>query len=273
MTALASAAVRLTLRSLAVFPLRPGTKIPLAGSHGHHDGSADPDVARARWKRYPDANIGIATGPASKLWVLDIDAGHGGTEALRLIEAEHGRLPVTVEVATAHGGRHFYWKWTGAAIRNSTSRVGPGIDVRGENGSVVAPPSVLADGGRYTWVANGARGFAEPPKWLIALAVPPPPAPRPEPKPLNGDLSKYVAAAVAAELRDLAEALPGRRNAQLNVAAFALGRFIAAGMLPEDWTTETLEARGLALGLSAPEVRATVQSGLRAGMANPRGLS
>ena len=176
MTALASAAFRLALRGLAVFPLAPGTKIPLSGSHGFHDATTDCDVARARWAKTPSANIGVATGARSGFWVLDIDPEHGGDQALADLEAKHGTLPATIAASTPSGGRHMYWRWNaeGLEIRNSAGRIGPGLDVRGEGGSIVAPPSVLSNGRGYRWVSNGTRAFTAAPLWLIAAALPPP---------------------------------------------------------------------------------------------------
>ncbi len=85
--ALSSASFRLALRGLAVFPLAPGAKVPPAGSHGHLEASSDPDGTRARWAKTPNANIGIATGRKSNLWVLDCDPRHGGDKNLAGLEA------------------------------------------------------------------------------------------------------------------------------------------------------------------------------------------
>ena len=266
MTGLASAAFRLALRGLAVFPLTPGQKVPLLGSHGCHDGSTDSDIARARWKRSPNSNIGVKTGAASGVWVLDIDLGPGGDASLARLEAEHGPLPATVEVLTPSGGRHYWWRWpaSGPEIRNSAGRIGPGLDVRGEGGSVVAPPSALSDGGRYRWVKNGTHAIAEAPAWLVTLALPPPPPPRPEPKPPPDDIARYAASAAAAELAELETATEGARNDALNRASFALAQFVKAGALPEDWTRGQLEARAVGVGLPAVEAGATISSAMRA---------
>ena len=268
---LASAALRFTLRGLAVFPLAPGTKVPPAGTNGLLDASTDADLARARWARNPNANIGAATGTASGIWVLDIDPPEG-PKSLAALEVEHGPLPITVEAATPRSGSHFYWRWPedGPEIRNSVGRIGLGIDVRGDGGSIVMPPSILADGRGYQWVRNGAGTFGDAPEWLVQAALPPPPPPRREPKPLTGDVSKYVAAAVAAELRDLGNAVSGTRNESLNRAAFALAGFVLAGALPEDWARAELERRALAIGLPTIEVRKTIESAFAA--AQPRSL-
>ncbi len=276
MTSLASAAFRYALRGLAVFPLAVGAKVPPAGSHGLLDGTTDLDVTRARWEKIPYANIGAATGRKSGIWVLDIDIGAAhGDKSLAELETEHGPLHLTIEASTPRGGRHLYWRWSaeGPEIRNSASRIGPGLDVRGEGGSIVLPPSVLSSGRGYRWVKNGVCTFADAPSWLVALALPPPPPPRPEPKPLTGDVDCYIAAAITAELRCLAAAGEGQRNEQLNRSAYAVAQFVAAGTVPEDWARGELEGTAVQIGLPVIEARRTIGSAFAAGLQHPRDLS
>ncbi len=272
MAHLKSSAVRYALRALHVFPLSPGTKIPLRGTHGLRDASRDPDKVRAWWVKWPSANIAAATGRCSGIWVLDVDAHHDGDKSLAKIEDDHGPLPLTVEASTPRGGRHLYWQWpaSGPESRNSASRVGPGLDVLAEGGSVTLPPSTLSNGGRYRWAKNGASSFTDAPAWLVALALPPPASARPEPQPLNGDVDRYVASAAASELTELETATEGTRNDALNHASFNLAQFVKAGALPEDWTREQLEARAIQIGLPALEARRTIDSAFRA--AQPRSL-
>ncbi len=106
--ALAAAAFRYALRRVPVFPLAPGSKRPIQGSHGLRDATDDSDVSRVRWQRTPRANIAAATGSRSGFWVLDVDMPDG-PESLAALEVEHGPLPVTIEASTPRGGRHLYW--------------------------------------------------------------------------------------------------------------------------------------------------------------------
>ena len=268
---LASASFRYVLRRVAIFPLAPGSKCPIKGSHGLRDATDDPDVTRVRWQRTPQANIGAATGSRSEFWVLDVDVPDG-PESLAALEAEHDPLPVTIEANTPRGGRHLYWRWPGDGpeIRNSAGRIGVGLDVRGEGGSIVLPPSVLADGRGYRWVKNGAGTFADAPDWLVKIVLPLPPRPRPEPKPPPADIENYVASAAASELRELSAAQAGTRNDALNRAAFNLAQFVKAGALPEDWARGQLEAHAVGAGLSVIEARRTIDSAFSA--AQPRSL-
>ncbi len=268
----ATSAVRYAGRGLHVFPLSPGTKIPLRGTHGSRDASRDPDRVRAWWAKTPRANIAAATGRHSAIWVLDVDTHHDGDKSLAKLEAERGALPPTIETSTPRGGRHLFWRWPagGPEIRNSCGRIGLGLDVLAEGGSIILPPSTLSDGRGYRWVKNGASSFTDAPAWLVALALPPPASARPEPQPLNGDVDRYVASAAASELTELETATEGTRNDALNHASFNLAQFVKAGALPEDWTREQLEARAIQIGLPALEARRTIDSAFRA--AQPRSL-
>lgn len=128
--------------------------------------------------------IGLACGARAGFWVLDLDANKGGPDALVKLEDKHGALPKTWACATGGGGVHLYFRWPagGRVVRNSASRVGPGIDVRGEGGQVAAPPSVHPSGRAYEWVDGCApwqTPIADAPQWLLDLAAPsaPPQAP------------------------------------------------------------------------------------------------
>ncbi len=72
--------------------------------------TTDHEIIRTWWTQRPTANVGIATGKGSGLWVLDIDPANGGDESLRKLEAQYGELPRTIEVITGGGGRHCYFE-------------------------------------------------------------------------------------------------------------------------------------------------------------------
>jgi hypothetical protein len=113
----------------AVLPLDPRTKAPLI-RHGVHGASRDAAVIRGWFQRRPDALVGLATG--SGLVVVDVDPRHGGTVA--------PQWPATLTATTRAGGWHLYYR-SAATISNSAGKIAPGVDVRGEAGYVVAPPS------------------------------------------------------------------------------------------------------------------------------------
>jgi hypothetical protein len=138
------AALQFGADGLRVLPLKAGEKTPLT-THGIKDATTEAETIARWWKRWPKANIGIATG--SGLIVIDAD-GKEGVATLRALEKELGKLPVTYRVRTGGGGLHLYFDCD-EPIRNSAGRLGAKLDVRGEGGYVVAPPSVHESGKVY----------------------------------------------------------------------------------------------------------------------------
>lgn len=138
-------------------------------THGLKDASSDPAVIRQWWTRWPDANIGIRTGPESNLLVLDVD-GKQGEESLIELERRYVPLPDSYTVRTGGGGQHLYFLWPeGAEVGNSQSKIAPGLDVRAQGGYVVAPPSLHASGARYE-VNESAILPALCPEWFLSGA-------------------------------------------------------------------------------------------------------
>jgi hypothetical protein len=146
----------------SVIPLLPKSKRPALRWQDYQHRRAAPEEVR-------DANVGVITGKVSDLVVLDIDPQHGGDRSLERLIRGRGAIPETVEAATGGGGRHLYFAHPGGFVHN---RVGlaPGIDLRGDGGYVVAPPSIHPSGRPYVWVPsrepNGAP-LAPFPGWLL----------------------------------------------------------------------------------------------------------
>lgn len=182
------AALDLARRGFAVFPvhsIKPdgqcscGTKdCSNAGKHpmtqnGLKDASSDP-TAVERLFRGPrsSANIGLATGPASGIWVLDVEAT--GLPVLDQWQTQHGTLPTTVSSITGGGGKHLAFKWNGVEVRNRTKINGEPIDCRGDGGYVVVPPSNHKSGRRYRWEHSpDDTPIVEAPSWLSSSAPAP----------------------------------------------------------------------------------------------------
>ncbi|MFA9229888.1 MAG: bifunctional DNA primase/polymerase [Microgenomates group bacterium] len=127
-------------------------------SGGLKSATFNAETIRQWWAQWPDANIGIVTGRVSGLMVVDIDHGatKNGYASLQSLEAANGPLPRDLTVQTGGGGLHIYLSMPAVDIRNSTSKLAPHIDVRGEGGYVVAPPSRHISGTRYTWENKNA---------------------------------------------------------------------------------------------------------------------
>ena len=145
-----------------MFPCEPGGKRPLT-YNGFWDASADPRRVESWWRRWPEANLGVPTGERSGLLVLDVDPASGGPESLAALERGRGPLPRTTRSRTGGGGTHVFFRYPASEeVRNSAGRLGPGLDVRGEGGYVVVPPSRTR--GAYGWVDRSPLAEAA---WLL----------------------------------------------------------------------------------------------------------
>jgi uncharacterized protein YdaU (DUF1376 family) len=141
--------------------------------HGLNDASTYAGQVSAWWSKWPNANIGIATGKRSGLLVVDLDH-HGdknGESTLSALAEEYGSVPNTLTAKTGTGV-HLYFQYPVQRTNCSAGKVGEGIDVRSDGGYVVAPPSRHASGREYAWV-NAEQPLAELPTWLRDRLVSP----------------------------------------------------------------------------------------------------
>jgi Bifunctional DNA primase/polymerase, N-terminal/Primase C terminal 2 (PriCT-2) len=161
-----------------VFPAPPGAKKSYKSAK-HSNGAKwgktrDPEQIRRDFQRWPDANVAIVTGAESGIFVVETDTKKGhdvdGDAALVELEQKHGKLPDTRMAESPSESKHRYFKHPGAGTKivNSASMLGHGIDVRGDGGMVIAPPSVRGDG-EYRWLND--NDIAEAPQWLIDLTT------------------------------------------------------------------------------------------------------
>jgi hypothetical protein len=237
--------------------------------------ATDPDRVGDWWRRWPDANLGLATG--RRFDVLDLD-GEQGVAALRAaLSIEPWEHPGPV-ARTGSGGWHLLYAPTGLG-----NRVGllAGVDWRGRDGLIVAPPSRHASGRRYAWVRPLTATLPTVPAGLRRRLAPPP-AERttlpPAPRPAGGDVSRagrYAQAALQREAARVHASPPGTCNDTLNRAAFSLGQLVATGLLDPDQVRAVLLAAALAAPANGHTDRqrkatATIASGLRGGAAKPR---
>jgi len=264
-----TAALVFAKHGIPVFPCRTDNKAPLT-ANGFKDATIDEKQIRSWFGvQYPSAMIGMPTGKASGRLGIDSDLnpskGIDGPKALAGLAAKHGPLPKTPICATPRGGTHHHFAWTEAlGITNSKGALPDGLDVRGEGGYVILPPSVNADGVAYKWVGD-ADPFAPPPelpKWLT--------------KQINSTprTRRWAKSALQKECEAVAQARPGERNNVLNIAAFNLGQIVGGGGLDEDAVRAALFAAAEACKLveddGADRARATIESGISAGRQQPR---
>ena len=153
MSALGEAALDYAKRGLAVFPLAENSKVPCI-AEGFKKATTDLEQIRAWWEYRPHCNIGIATGGMSGgLVVIDCDydeaRGEDGMQSVRSHEASEGPFPDGACVSTPRGGEHLYF--IADEPFDCSTNADKGVDIRGDGGYVVAPPSVHPNGGVYEW--------------------------------------------------------------------------------------------------------------------------
>jgi len=152
-----------------VLPLRG--KVPRV-EHGSKDATLDEAQARKWWEKWPKANIGLATG--HKFFAVDIDAKTGGLQTWDTLLAQHGRIPDTIEQITGTGGRHLLFALpSDFLVHNSQGKLGPGLDIRGGGGYIVAAPSVHPQtNSSYVWDGINEledQVLAHAPSWLLTM--------------------------------------------------------------------------------------------------------
>lgn len=244
-------------------------------THGKDDASSDASKLAAWWRSWPAANVGIRTGAECDLVVLDVDVDKGGPESLAALQEAHEVLPPTLTVRTGSGGEHRYFRHPGEPIRNDAGRkLGAGLDVRGDGGYIVAPPSIHATGCAYEWVDPDAP-LAELPGWLLERlreqAAPERRRAAPVVPLRAGEAATFYAEeALRRELDELRSTAPGGRNDALNRSAFNLGQLVEGGEIDQDRVESELLAVAADIGLAEREAAATIGSGLTKGRTQPR---
>jgi hypothetical protein len=153
---------------LRVFPLVPGKKTPLI-PNWQNEATTDEAKIREWWTKWPNANIGIVTGRYRDGYfcVLDFDPRNGGDW---FDDVGEDVLPRTWVVHTGGGGRHYYYK-TPYPLRSR--KLKNGVDLKGEGGYVVAPPSIHPNGEPYGWEVGAEPGnipIGGVPEWVLPEA-------------------------------------------------------------------------------------------------------
>ncbi len=161
----------------SVFPIKPNEKAPPLVKW-KAEATSDEEQIRDWWNEWPDANIGVATGP-SNLLVIDVDRKNGvnGDESVETLEMLHDVLPQTLVSQTPTGGRHIIYHRL-LDVGNSVGKLGAGLDTRGVGGYIVAPGSTV-EKGKYAFTDGpegvyASKGEVETlPSWLTELLLPP----------------------------------------------------------------------------------------------------
>ncbi|CAB4173421.1 Prim_Pol domain containing protein [uncultured Caudovirales phage] len=169
-------ALAYTRLGIRVVPIKPGHKYP-GIDNWQNLATDDSDVVTSWWSGdYKSYGIGIATGRTKhgQIFVVDVDDRdeYRGSDTLHDLEQRYGALPETVTAITGTGGQHLYF-YSPVEVRNDAgSRLGVGLDIRGEGGQVLAAPTTHPNGRQYQWVDGWSpmeKRPANAPQWLLTL--------------------------------------------------------------------------------------------------------
>jgi Bifunctional DNA primase/polymerase, N-terminal/Family of unknown function (DUF5906) len=148
--------------------------LPEIGEGGLYLATIDPEQIKKWWTRWPKALIGVPGGRRTGMWYFDVDSkeGHGedGLGAWERLQIQHGAVDTRAH-KTGTNGLHFIFKWDNDRhVGCPTSSVPPGIEIKGEGGYVIFPPSPYELNGqtvRYDISADYYPAIA--PVWLYDL--------------------------------------------------------------------------------------------------------
>ncbi|MCA1398658.1 bifunctional DNA primase/polymerase [Bradyrhizobium sp. BRP56] len=305
---LLTAALDYARRGFPVFPCNPHTKAPLPkkdvdpdtgeeipNTGGLRKATTDPRQIQEWWTAWPNAMIGVAAGQRAGFWAIDPDAPKApgdpdGRQELAHLQIKHGKLPPTHSHLTPGGGKHILFRWR--ANRPIGNREGAlkkkGINVRGEGGYLIFPPSKASNGKAYEIEeALDCFSFAEAPDWLYEMILAKPEGPKiselamakvraPERQRISSGSHReaYAEAALRGEIDKLRGELRGSRNVELNNSAVSLATLVASGDLDEQRVVNELLAACASNGLMQDDgyasCIATIKSGFSYGLQHPR---
>jgi len=193
-------------------PLKLKAKTPLISWRKWQQRKPTAADLKSWWERWPDANVAILTGATSGIMALDLEAG---------TSLDSKPIPPTPMQETGGGGRHYLFRHPGFPVPNAV-KILPGVDLRGDGGYIVVPPSVHPSGKRYEWVITPEQEpLAEAPAWLLEL------------------IKQHAKPKSAQEWKQIAQGVPeGQRN---ETAASYIGKLLAH-LPPELWETACWDA-------------------------------
>lgn len=230
--------------------------------HGFYAATTDPDRVRAMVRAVPTGMLAMRTGAASGIVVVDIDPGHGG-------RIDHTIMTPTRTAVTGSGGYHLWYRHPGEPIPCSQSRVGDGVDIRGDGGYAVVPPARHPRTGRpYEWV-KPTLAVDEMAPALVAACLPAPVPTTTNRATRRAMRTKQAAgitnpdALLASLLESVRRAPEGKRRTTLYGAARGIARMVTAGALTSADAETVLIQAGLEAGQEERKIRAAFVGGFR----------
>ncbi|HCT80128.1 MAG TPA: DNA primase [Micromonosporaceae bacterium] len=232
--------------------------------HGLYAATVDPQRIAAMFRVVPGGLLAIRTGNASRLVVIDVDPAHGGLDSLSALVGRR-LAPPTAHVRTGSGGLHLYYRHPGGNLPCSQGRLGPGIDVRGDGGYVVAPPSIHPTTGKpYRWIGTSRVAEMPPTLTFACLPAPRPPKMWPPGSPAHTRPARGITAPdrlLAALLDTVRRAPVGTRRTTLYGAARGVARMVAAGAISRADALAALSEAGRGAEQTERDIAAAIRGG------------
>ena len=263
------AAARFAAAGVPVFPCVPGETRPLV-RRGFHDASGDPEQVETWWSRWPSANIGIPTGAASGVEVVDVDMHPTGTgfPAFREAHRQGHAAGWAALVRTPSGGLHAYYPADADRAQSSWQAARAHVDFRGDGGYIIAPPSKVLRPG----------GVRAPYRFIVTANEPPAPVDAARlrefldsrtPIPIDrARASRFERRGSDAKV--LAGWVAGRGEGERNRGLFWAACRLAESGTPPDATLDALGPAAEHAGLGSREIMATIRSAYRTTHPAPR---
>jgi hypothetical protein len=255
-----------------VFPVSPD-KRPLT-AHGRSDATTDQPVIRDWFDRWPRALAAVATGAESGVVAIDVDVSHNVHGPDSLEELGVAFHPATWSAHSPSGGFHLLFRHPDHFVKTVAGKLGPGLDVRGDGGSLTLPPGP----GRF-WdphLRPDLVDLAPFPNWGRI------PEPAPEAIPsragfVDQTLSRYGEAAIDGAVDAIVKAPAGQQEATLNRECFSIGQLVGGGVVPAALAEDALKIAAAGMPSydrrrpwNRRELDRKIQAALFAGMREPR---
>ncbi|GAN79804.1 bifunctional DNA primase/polymerase [Acidocella aminolytica] len=282
MTALPQEIEALALLGWRLYPASTRSRAALVsqfkdGAKPHELATHDLDQLETWARRFPGCNWRVVM-EGSGIIGLDVDApgddhNGDGITALRDLVAKNTPLPPRPTTRSGSGGFALFFRDNGAPICRRSGWPVAGLDPRAGPLTVTVPPSThLRTRNAYRWAPGLAPWecpLPEAPAWLLKALAPPPEPPIPKRMQQRPATEPRARRRLERAVDNVQYAKPGTRNAELNRQSYAVGRYVGAGLLDQNYVISVLYTIARKSGLADKEARDTIRSGMASGVRNP----
>ena len=148
-------------RGLCIIPVTPRDKFPACKWEQYFYNRPSRDEIIAWWTDNPEYNIGLITGKVSKIVVVDVEV-----EGVKNVDKILEDMPTRIISKSGSGGYHLFYSYPNTISKISNKvKILPNVDIRGDCGLIVLPPSTHPTGNEYSWIMSGKIGAFNP-RWI-----------------------------------------------------------------------------------------------------------